>query len=150
MLLSGVRGCLCAAKYIKEAALARHVLTAVEGPSANVIKLKPPMTFAEADADRLCAVLDEVRWEGCQNWLHFMPTALHFKAPHAYGLQCRLHAALSRRHAQGQACYCAPRCLALTALLRRRCVQILSEGVPESVQAADAAWKPAAPKRVQG
>ena len=51
---------LRAAKHIKEECMARRVLTAVEGPAANVIKLKPPMTFAEPDVDRLCAVLDEV------------------------------------------------------------------------------------------
>ena len=48
-----------AAAHIKEAALARRVLLAVDGPHVNVVKIKPPMVFAEAEADRLVATLEE-------------------------------------------------------------------------------------------
>ena len=53
-------GCAWAAGHIKEAALARRVLLAVDGPHVNVVKLKPPMVFAEAEVDRLVATLEEV------------------------------------------------------------------------------------------
>ena len=49
----------CAAAHIKEAALARRVLLAVDGPYVNVVKIKPPMVFAEAEVDRLVATLEE-------------------------------------------------------------------------------------------
>jgi acetylornithine/succinyldiaminopimelate/putrescine aminotransferase len=49
-----------AAGYIKEAMVARRVLLAVDGPHANVIKIKPPMVFAEPEVNHLIAVLDQV------------------------------------------------------------------------------------------
>ena len=48
-----------AATYIKEAMVARRVLLAVDGPHANVIKIKPPMVFAEAEADHLISDLTQ-------------------------------------------------------------------------------------------
>ena len=50
-----------AAAHIKEAMLRHRVLMTVDGPHANVLKLKPPMVFAEPDADRMLAVLKQVR-----------------------------------------------------------------------------------------
>ena len=50
-----------AAAHIKEAMLAHQVLMTVDGPNANVLKLKPPMVFAEPDADRMLAVLKQVQ-----------------------------------------------------------------------------------------
>ena len=52
-----------AAAHIKEAMLALRVLMTVDGPNANVLKIKPPMVFAEPDADRMLAVLTKV---GCR------------------------------------------------------------------------------------
>ena len=50
-----------AAAHIKEAMLRHRVLMTVDGPHANVLKLKPPMVFAEPDADRMLAVLKQVQ-----------------------------------------------------------------------------------------
>lgn len=49
-----------AAAHIKEAMVARHVLLAVDGPHANVVKIKPPMVFAEPECDHLIAELTQV------------------------------------------------------------------------------------------
>jgi 4-aminobutyrate aminotransferase-like enzyme len=38
----------------------RGVLLGTDGPDHNVLKVKPPMVFSRADADRLVSVLDEV------------------------------------------------------------------------------------------
>ena len=38
----------------------RGVLLSTDGPYENVLKLKPPMVFSEADAPRLVDVLDRV------------------------------------------------------------------------------------------
>ena len=54
-----------AAAHIKEAMLMHRVLMTVDGPHANVLKLKPPMVFAEPDADRMLAVLKQVRGLTC-------------------------------------------------------------------------------------
>lgn len=50
-----------AASYIKEAMLKLRVLMTVDGPNANVLKIKPPMVFAEPDADRMLAVMKQAR-----------------------------------------------------------------------------------------
>jgi 4-aminobutyrate aminotransferase-like enzyme len=42
----------------------RGILMGTEGPRHNVIKIRPPMPFSEADADRLCRTLDEVLTRG--------------------------------------------------------------------------------------
>ncbi len=49
-----------AAADIVNAMKERGVLLSTDGPAANVIKIKPPMVFARADADRLLTELDEV------------------------------------------------------------------------------------------
>lgn len=36
----------------------RGVLVGVDGPHANVIKIRPPLVFSESDADRLLEALD--------------------------------------------------------------------------------------------
>lgn len=46
---------------LQEAMVARRVLLAVDGPDVNVIKIKPPMVFAEAEVDHLMAELDQVQ-----------------------------------------------------------------------------------------
>lgn len=48
-----------AATHIKEAMVARRVLLATDGPHANVIKIKLPMVFAEAEADYLIPKLTQ-------------------------------------------------------------------------------------------
>ena len=55
-----------AAAHIKEAMLGLRVLMTVDGPNANVLKIKPPMVFGEPDADRMLAVLTQVGQSGCQ------------------------------------------------------------------------------------
>ena len=50
-----------AASHIKEAMLGLRVLMTVDGPNANVLKIKPPMVFAEPDADRMLLVFEQVR-----------------------------------------------------------------------------------------
>jgi 4-aminobutyrate aminotransferase-like enzyme len=42
------------------AAVARGVLLSTDGPDHNVLKIKPPLVFSEADADRLAEVIDDV------------------------------------------------------------------------------------------
>ena len=42
----------------------RGILLGTEGPLHNVIKIRPPMPFSEADADRLVSTLDEVLTRG--------------------------------------------------------------------------------------
>jgi 4-aminobutyrate aminotransferase-like enzyme/Ser/Thr protein kinase RdoA (MazF antagonist) len=51
------------ARYVVERAKDHGVLLSTDGPDRNVIKIKPPLVFAEADADRLVAVLDAVLGE---------------------------------------------------------------------------------------
>ncbi|MEX2153791.1 MAG: aminotransferase class III-fold pyridoxal phosphate-dependent enzyme [Gemmatimonadaceae bacterium] len=48
------------AKVVVNALKDRGILTGTEGPLGNVIKIKPPMVFADADADRLVETLDRV------------------------------------------------------------------------------------------
>jgi 4-aminobutyrate aminotransferase-like enzyme len=38
----------------------RGILLSTDGPDGNVIKIKPPMPFSVADAERLVQELDEV------------------------------------------------------------------------------------------
>jgi 4-aminobutyrate aminotransferase-like enzyme/Ser/Thr protein kinase RdoA (MazF antagonist) len=51
------------AAYVVERMRERGVLLGTDGPLRNVIKIKPPLQFSEADADRLCEVLDQVLGE---------------------------------------------------------------------------------------
>ncbi len=48
-----------AAAGVVEAVKRRGVLLSSDGPDHNVLKIKPPMVLAEADADRVVTVLDE-------------------------------------------------------------------------------------------
>jgi len=48
------------AAHIKQAMVERRVLMNVDGPRKNVLKIKPPMVFAESDADRMLAALIQV------------------------------------------------------------------------------------------
>ncbi len=52
-----------AAKRIVERMRRRRILLSVDGPEHNVIKIKPPLVFSHADADRLLADLDRVLGE---------------------------------------------------------------------------------------
>jgi len=47
------------ARAVVEYAKAQGVLLSIDGPLANVIKIKPPMVFDSANADRLVSVIDE-------------------------------------------------------------------------------------------
>ena len=47
------------ARAVVEHAKGQGVLLSTDGPFGNVIKIKPPMVFASADADRLVAVIDQ-------------------------------------------------------------------------------------------
>jgi len=51
------------AEAVVEAMKQRGVLLSTDGPLHNVIKIKPPMTFSQADAERLVATLDQVLGE---------------------------------------------------------------------------------------
>ena len=46
------------ASHVLEQAVARGVLLSSDGPGRNVLKIKPPLPFADVDADRLVEVLD--------------------------------------------------------------------------------------------
>ncbi len=48
------------AAYIKNRMAEERVLIGVEGPDNNVLKIRPPMTFDEAAADRLLSTLDGI------------------------------------------------------------------------------------------
>ncbi|MDR6294190.1 MULTISPECIES: aminotransferase class III-fold pyridoxal phosphate-dependent enzyme [Inquilinus] len=48
------------AKQLVEGMKRRRILLSIDGPLYNVIKIKPPMAFGEADCDRFLAALDEV------------------------------------------------------------------------------------------
>ncbi|MEL7369635.1 MAG: aminotransferase class III-fold pyridoxal phosphate-dependent enzyme, partial [Myxococcota bacterium] len=49
-----------AAHYVVNRMRDRRILIGRDGPAANVLKIRPPMTFAQADADLLLRDLDEV------------------------------------------------------------------------------------------
>ena len=42
-----------AAKWIREAMKARHVLLSTDGPKENILKMKPPLCFGRAEVDHL-------------------------------------------------------------------------------------------------
>ncbi len=48
------------ARYVIERMKDHGILLSTDGPDRNVIKIKPPLVFREADADRLVDVLDTV------------------------------------------------------------------------------------------
>jgi 4-aminobutyrate aminotransferase-like enzyme/Ser/Thr protein kinase RdoA (MazF antagonist) len=49
-----------AARRVVEGLRERGILTGTEGPAHNVLKIRPPMPFNEADGDQLVAALDDV------------------------------------------------------------------------------------------
>ena len=51
------------ASYIVERMKEHGILLSTDGPLHNVIKIKPPLVFSEADADFLVATLDEILTE---------------------------------------------------------------------------------------
>ncbi len=52
-----------AARYVANRGREHGVLLSTDGPEDNVLKIKPPMTFSLADAERLLAVLDRILGE---------------------------------------------------------------------------------------
>jgi len=48
------------AAYVVERMKERSILLSTEGPLHNVVKMKPPLAFTDADADMLVRALDEV------------------------------------------------------------------------------------------
>jgi 4-aminobutyrate aminotransferase-like enzyme len=48
------------ARYVVNRAKELGVLLSTDGPEHNVVKIKPPMTFTQQDAERLVAALDTV------------------------------------------------------------------------------------------
>jgi 4-aminobutyrate aminotransferase-like enzyme len=51
------------AAYVVNRLRERGILTGTDGPYHNVIKLRPPLIFSEADADLFAATLDEMLQE---------------------------------------------------------------------------------------
>jgi 4-aminobutyrate aminotransferase-like enzyme/Ser/Thr protein kinase RdoA (MazF antagonist) len=51
------------ASYVVERMREHRILLSTDGPDANVLKLKPPLVFDGADADRLVEILDQVLGE---------------------------------------------------------------------------------------
>ena len=51
------------ASYVVNRLRDRGILTGTDGPHHNVIKLRPPLIFSEADADLFIAMLDSVLQE---------------------------------------------------------------------------------------
>jgi 4-aminobutyrate aminotransferase-like enzyme len=52
-----------AASYVANRMRERGILLSTDGPDHNVLKIKPPLVFTEADADRLAEVLNDVLTE---------------------------------------------------------------------------------------
>jgi hypothetical protein len=52
------------ASYVVNRLRERGILTGSDGPHHNVIKLRPPLIFSQADADLFVATLDEILHEG--------------------------------------------------------------------------------------
>ncbi len=48
------------ASYVVERCKDLGVLVSIDGPFHNVLKIKPPIVWSEADADTLLATLDRV------------------------------------------------------------------------------------------
>jgi 4-aminobutyrate aminotransferase-like enzyme len=51
------------AAYLANRMRDRRILMSTDGPFHNVLKIKPPLVFGRADADRLLAALDDVLGE---------------------------------------------------------------------------------------
>ena len=97
-----------AATHIKETMVARHVLLAVDGPHVNVVKIKPPMVFAEAEADHLIAELTQVP---ILAFLHVLPAVLLYSAIRGpCSNQCSLDTSQLTKAGRGRwVCRCRPR-----------------------------------------
>ena len=52
------------ASYVVNRLRDRGILCGVDGPHENVLKIRPPLVFGEADADRFVSTLDDVLAEG--------------------------------------------------------------------------------------
>ncbi len=61
---SGLEPAAAEASYIVERMKEQGILLSTDGPLHNVIKIKPPLRFDMADADRLVHTLDRVLAEG--------------------------------------------------------------------------------------
>ena len=48
------------ARYVANRAAELGVLLSADGPHHNVIKIKPPMTFDQRDAERVVATIDQI------------------------------------------------------------------------------------------
>jgi 4-aminobutyrate aminotransferase-like enzyme/Ser/Thr protein kinase RdoA (MazF antagonist) len=48
------------ASYVAERMRDHHILISTDGPDHNVLKIKPPLVFSDADADRLVETLDRI------------------------------------------------------------------------------------------
>jgi 4-aminobutyrate aminotransferase-like enzyme len=48
------------ARVVVERAKELGVLLSADGPDHNVLKIKPPMSFSETDAERMVSTLDQV------------------------------------------------------------------------------------------
>ena len=48
------------ARYVANRAAELGILLSTDGPDHNVIKIKPPMTFSQSDAERLVGTLDRI------------------------------------------------------------------------------------------
>jgi len=53
------------AGYVVERLKDHGILMSTDGPDDNVLKIKPPLAFSRADADRLATTLDAVLAEDC-------------------------------------------------------------------------------------
>jgi 4-aminobutyrate aminotransferase-like enzyme len=51
------------AAYVVERMKDHGILLSTDGPDHDVIKMKPPLSFSESDADRVLAVYDRVLGE---------------------------------------------------------------------------------------
>ena len=51
------------ASYVVNRLRDRGILTGTDGPHHNVIKLRPPLIFSQADADLFVTTLDEILGE---------------------------------------------------------------------------------------
>ncbi len=56
------------AAYVVERMKDHGILLSTDGPDHNVIKMKPPLAFSEADADRAVAAYDRVLSEDFVRW----------------------------------------------------------------------------------
>ena len=57
------------ARYVIDRMAQRGVLLGADGPGHNVLKIKPPMPFTEADGARVAEELDRVLGEDAVHWL---------------------------------------------------------------------------------